>query len=713
MKSWADVINGSAEFDAYLSRSKSKDGAGMVTSDSRGTDFMHKYNLSLDSSLFPLLKLSAGSTFLQDINTMHDMGTSSRSKSTTLSPYLDLMLNNSLYQAALGYSRNQNWQSGTQELVPSTVNDEYHASFGWRPVGLPDLSVRLSHANTFDVDRVTQDMTTNMATLGSQYTYKALKLGYQFTGTETMDNLHGTDNTSLLNNGSVGYSDQFFNRRVSVYAHYNLNHLTSTTKAGNGGFVDTEAINYDTWLYSHNFDQSQSTGDTELKSDDLKSVGINLLPPDPLAVWGVGLGFSNPTEINKLKVFVSVSGSNLTSSYLLQQMKSYFTWQIWLKDKDTDNWRMSNVTVTATPEFNQSQQWFTLDLNAPVKTKYIKVVVNWPIMNVDPKWNGVQIKVTDLQAFLSQPAAQVQGTSSRFSQTFNTDVRTKITDSLYHNLNLSLSNTTGGELAYVLDNNLTYDHRLNSMFTVGASAGREDLLSGGLHSSAYLYSASLKATPLPGLNNALVYSGRIDQAVNGTSESNSIFLTNTAQPYKGVAFNLSGGYSLSTDARGQKSENLSFVSGASIAPRQDLNFTMSYNRSLTSASGGTPGLGASAAITGASQSGQMGATYRPFPNLYLFASLGIQQAESKKTQYIQNYGGTWSPFPDGALQFNIAYNESANSTNNEKNSSLTPSISWKVAPKAMLSLSYSLLRTDSLVASTEASYLSTVLRLSF
>lgn len=722
VKSWADMINGSAEFDAYLSRSKSRDAAGVVTSDSKGTDFMHKYNLSLDTNPFPLLKLSAGSTFLQDINTLQDMGASSRSKSTTLSPYLDLTLSNTLYQAALGYSRNQSWQSGSQGQIPATVNDEYHATFGWRPAGLPDLSLRLSHANTFDVDRLTQDMTTNMATVGSQYTHKAFKFGYQFTGTETMDNLHGTDNTSLLNNGSISYSDQFFNRRVSVYSHYNVNYLTSTTEAGNGGFVDMFLP--DVLVASSFTDQTDPPADVEttngklIDGDFKASAGINLGNVQPLTdfrKYGISADFLRATPINKIVVTVSRN--------LPQTIADGFSWEIWVRDALNEKWRQidqngNSATMPITAPFRQLTNGyaFTLVLSN-VNHRYLKVRVNplsQAVALANPQFDtSIPIDVTEFQAFLSLPAAQVQGTSSRLSQTFNTDVRTRLVDSLYHNLNLSLSTTTGGELTYVLDNNLTYDHRLNSIFTVGASAGREDISSGGQQSSAYLYSASLKATPLTGLNNSLVYSGRIDQSAKGTTESNSIFLTNTAQPYKGVAFNVSGGYSLSTNVNGEESGNLSFVSGASITPRQDLSFTMSYNRSITSVSGGRTVSGVAAPGTVSSQSGQMGATYRPFTNLYLSASLGIQQAENRKTQYVQNYGGTWSPFPDGTVQFNIAYNESANSTNNEKNSSLTPTISWKVAPKAMLSLSYSLLRTDSLIASTESSYLSTVLRLSF
>ena len=253
VKSWADMINGSAEFDATLSRSKSKDATGVVTSDSKGTDFMQKYNLSLDTNPFPLLRLSAGSVFLQDINILHDISTSSRTKSTTLSPFIDAMLSNMLYQAGVGYTRNESWQTGNQEPMPATVNEEYHATLGWRPAGLPDLSVRLSHANTFDEDRLTQDMTTNIATIGSQYTYKLFKVGYQFTGTETMDNMHGTDNTSLLNNGSVaatGLSAGFVSSAAAPYGVVLTDYFVKLIAGSNGATLRSRGFSHFFFTFS-------------------------------------------------------------------------------------------------------------------------------------------------------------------------------------------------------------------------------------------------------------------------------------------------------------------------------------------------------------------------------------------------------------------------------------------------------------------------------
>ncbi|RII25763.1 MAG: hypothetical protein CXR31_12170 [Geobacter sp.] len=722
----ADIISGSAELDMNLSWNKTKDATGVVTSNSKGNEFMQKYNISLAVNPFPLLKISSGALIQQDVTTLHDINSNSHGTTTSFSPYFDALLTNTLYQAGVGYVRTENSQSGTLAVEPKTINEEYHAALGWRPVDLPDLSVRLSHANNYDVDRLNRDGTTDMVSVGSRYMYRTFKLGYQFTGTDTRDNLHDTDTTQMLHNASVSYSDQFFDKRVSLYSQYNVNYQQSTTSAGNGGVVDT-ALFPVSGISAFNIDPSLGTADQNtgnpalIDSNFTSTTGINLGVVAPAVntnnKWSIGVDFFNVTEINKIRIFVD--------RQLPTSIASAFTWQIWVRDRETDTWSQidqngttvapnSANMIPATFEPLQNNYDFTLTLLSSVKTRFIKVVVNTLPQSMalaNPSFqNPDRIFVTEFQGVLSQPAAQVKGTRSSSSQNLNMDVRTRILDSpsLYHSLNLSLTATSGADISYILNNSLLLDHKINEVFSVGATVGREDISSSGQQSSAFLYSASLKAIPLVGLTNTLVYSGRIDYQPKGTTDNNSIFFTNISQPYKGVAFNLSAGYGISTNLVGQKSENLSFASGTSITPRQDLSFTLTYNLSKSNITGGTTPPSSSS-----SQNGLLGISYRPFPSLYLFASLGVQQGENQQTQYIQNYGGNWSPFPDGDLQFNVAYNENATTLNNQKDTNLTPSVSWRIAPRATLNLSYSLLTSESLISSTKSSYVSMILRLFF
>ena len=58
---------------------------------------------------------------------------------------------------------------------------------------------------------------------------------------------------------------------------------------------------------------------------------------------------------------------------------------------------------------------------------------------------------------------------------------------------------------------------------------------------AYIYNASLEATPLRTLTNRLTFSGRDETIGKSHTTNNSIFLYNSAQLYKGLDVNLNGG----------------------------------------------------------------------------------------------------------------------------------------------------------------------------
>jgi hypothetical protein len=96
-----------------------------------------------------------------------------------------------------------------------------------------------------------------------------------------------------------------------------------------------------------------------------------------------------------------------------------------------------------------------------------------------------------------------------------------------------------------------------------------------------------------------------------------------------------------------------------------------------------------------SRIGDMTLAYNPFDTLRLYGSLGIASQSGTKTDFLQNYGINWSPFPDGNLQFNINYNENLRTADNYKERAFTPSVRWKITGKIFLDLSYVMIKTSS------------------
>lgn len=727
----ADLISGSAEFDGTLSTSKNKDASGTATN-SHASDFTHRYNITTELTPYPLLKIIGGSQIKQEFSTVDNIDSISHSTDTVISPFFDIKLGNNFILAGVGYSRSSDTQTTSQTPASTTAQEEYHANLFLKPEGLPDLLLHLSRQNqlTFPANS-----TTDQLTIGSHYAYKKLDMRYVFTGSDLSDKQHTSEVTQLSQSATANYADAFFNQRVNLFANYNINYIESTTSAGAGGSVDTPLFPVSA-LSSLNFDPTVGTPDQNVANPFLvdgnlsTSAGINLgvVPQGNSAVnfkWSMGFDFFNTTQINTILVWVD--------RQLPVAIWTTFTWQIYTRNTNTDNWTLIGVPAKVT--FGPFQNSFRLEFN-PVSSRFIKVVVGPLSSNVatlNPTFqNPDRIFVTELQGLLNQPAAQLQGTTTRAIQGANFEVRTRLLDtpSLYHNLHFSLTTTSpggtttspggtttspggtttspGGTTTYTLANNLVLDHRFNRIFSTGASVGREDSNNGIGTTTAYTYTASLTAQPLSALRHTLVYSGRIEQSSFGTADNNSFFFTNTAQVYRGIAFNLSAGYSATTSVSGASASSIQFSTSGNFVPRPDLSINISYNSNTTNQSGGNlPSAPISTHI------GNAGISYRPFPNLYLLASFALQGSTDQKTVYLQNYNISWSPFPDGNLQFGFNYIQNYSTLNNEKSTSIVPSISWKLMTRATLNLSYAVITDDSALGSTDSDVFSAILRLSF
>ena len=105
----------------------------------------------------------------------------------------------------------------------------------------------------------------------------------------------------------------------------------------------------------------------------------------------------------------------------------------------------------------------------------------------------------------------------------------------------------------------------------------------------------------------------------------------------------------------------------------------------------------------------MGVTYRPFPLLYLVASWSWV-TEIDKKMALQNYGVNWTPFVDGQLQFNFAYNENLESDINGKVRNMLAGVRWNITRRSYLNVAYQVIDTASITENTKGNILSTTLR---
>lgn len=709
----ADGLNGFLEWGYTGIDTRSRSAAG-ETNTARWTNFNQRYSLSLDKRLFPNVRLMSSGIFEKNLGQMTDSNGSSNSAVTTMRPSLDLSLNTLLYTAGLGYSRRDETTKATGVAGTTAINEDWHGMLGWRPVGLPRTDLQLSRTNSFDSTRLLNDATTDRALLGLKYSpSKTVDLTFQSVYTDALDRLLDFETRTLNNSGRISYTDKFLNKRIAVTTNYSVNRLDTTVISGTDGEVPYQLFPF-SGLYAASdvptvvalaANPALINGDTGVAAG-IDSLGVPA-PSSEGRPRNIGLDFINPVEINTLQIFIDRD--------LPPAISSLFAWDIYKTDDDPANgnprWELVQIAARAT--FGPLLGGHRFQVQFPTVTaRAIKVVVN-PLTaiaasRVPDFQERERILVTEMQGYIRRPVAQVNRDSSSLSQILNLDVKARLLNKLplFYDSSMLLK-TSGSGVRSTFSNGLSLDHRFNDVFSSSARIAREDDDAVDGHRVGYLYTVSLKATPLKTLSHNLVYSGRYELLSGGTRDTNSIYLHNHADLYRGISVNLSGGATYVTTEHGSTDADYSAVFAANIVPHRSLSMNLNYtvNKAVTS-------LLMAQNQNSFQQRAELNASFRPFPAIYLFGSLGVVE-QNAVVDTLMNYGLNWSPFPDGAIQFGFGYNETMRSLERSKERLISPNLSWKVTSKSLLDLSYSFTSSTSREHSLDSKIFNATYRIFF
>src|SRR3990172_8012028 len=99
-KAWADGIRGFVELDYTRVDTEFEDAAGLSTK-TKTNSFLQRYNLTLERSIYPYLKLTAGGIFEKNKSDTKANDFSTESTVTTMRPSIDLRLNSPMYTAGI------------------------------------------------------------------------------------------------------------------------------------------------------------------------------------------------------------------------------------------------------------------------------------------------------------------------------------------------------------------------------------------------------------------------------------------------------------------------------------------------------------------------------------------------------------------------------------------------------------------------------------
>ncbi len=723
----ADVFSGFTELDYNHMTTKTSDATGNDTM-TRSNSFNQKYNLMLNTNLLPLLTLRAGYLFETDQTWLTSGDQDTHTRITTSLPSGDLTLGSKLLNASAGYNRRKESISSSGVATMDTYNEDYHGTLNWHPAGLPAVSLNLERTNIYDGQRLFQDSTNDRATLGLTYQLRGLDLRYAGTYNDHTDKLERIDVNQVTHAARATYSGQFFQERVSLYSSYNISEQTTTTTTSGTGLVNLPIAQPLFGLSAQLADPSIGRLEpNQALVDGNATIDIGTTTAIQSPSQNMGFDFVNgATTVNR--VLVSLAPSLFTSGSapvkaddFRKNIAPLYSWTVYQSPDNTPASHWTEVTVQSVT-FDPVMYQFEIVFDT-TRAQYVKVVVTQLNANESrvqqaliasgiPSSNlALSVPVTRIEASDRVPAATAQGHTSIVSSILNLDMKVRLLQdhALYYNTNFYLASTSpNGFLKWTMSNALQGDHQFNELVSASGRVAREDGEEPQGHRGAYTYTATLRVTPLRTLSHTLAYAGRADTFQGQTSTSNSLYLSNTAELYRGVNLSLNGGASNATNQTGEKVVSYNMISSLNVMPRRDLSLSVNYSLNRTDLSGGNQG-----DVTSNTRRGDVGITYRPFTNLYLLASLGQLQQTNRKTDLIQNYGLNWSPFPDGTLQFNCSYQENVRTLNEERSRLISPSLTWKITNRAILELSYPFLRTTSLSGTTASETFSANLRMSF
>jgi hypothetical protein len=660
----------------------------------------------MEKTIFPKLKFELSADFEKDLQKakIGDLDTIDTTN-TRVRPYARLTLQDPLYKAGVGYYLREA-KVDTAGLPSTTLTQEdYEAIFGWKPVGFPTIDARYTRTNTWDKDRTNVDNTEDRLQLISEYSYGGFDFKYYGTFTDTKARAIGLDTTDTTNNARGSYYNTLLDGRLQLNASYD--YTSSTTKAtstGQGGTVSLQrfpfqglSINNDTPTLVTLL-PNVSLIDGNIAASAGINIGLPVLGGD-LRARNIGLDFFNQTDVNSLQVWVDRDlPANIANS---------FSWDIYTST-DNLNWTLQRTVVPAL--FGPFLTRFEIDFPT-VTTRYIKVVVRPLQPTVVGSAQFPDIFVTELQAFQKQA---VSGTSNSVkltsdSQVANGVLKYRILDSplLYFDSSYYSNKTEpSGQETWTLSNGFSINNRFNDTYSMTARLAFENGVESNETRTAWVYDATLLANFLKTLTSSLVMAGRNEDVGGSRRTNNSVYLNNTAQLYKGLDMNLNAGYNMTTDESGGDQNTLLLNLGANVVPHPTLTLTLNATDSWTH--GSTTG-GPNTSTE--SRTLNLTGTYNPFRALYLLASWQVTDDTGQGRRTQQNYGLNWSPFPDGALQFRLYYNEYQWPEDRMNERTITPGVMYKINNRSYIDISYQMIRNETAAQTTDSKVFTATLKI--
>ena len=307
-----------------------------------------RLTLSLDTLLYPSLRLNAGGVFeanraFSDLFSPDGTLTSSDSTISRIRPFVLLRSTNRVFSPGVGFFRREDRSRFTGFTGTKLVNDDYAAYLGWNPEGGPQSDFQYVRTNTFDEHKNVLDIVKDYGSLISNYEYRAFTAYYRGAYLDTDDRIAALETRQVTQSGRFGYSGSFIDKRLVWNGVYTINNQDLTTIAHRErGEVDVPIIPNGGLAALDDIPVTAVLSPNPLLVDGNLTAGsgINLGLPAAGAdsrARNLGLDFLNPTEVNRIRVWIDRE--------LPVEVAASFTWEVY-SSPDNVVWRRE-ATVSA------------------------------------------------------------------------------------------------------------------------------------------------------------------------------------------------------------------------------------------------------------------------------------------------------------------------------------------------------------------------------
>jgi hypothetical protein len=662
------------------------------------SEFKQLYDIDIIETFYPNLAFSAGSFFELNDTEFTSQGTETKTEETVIRPFAELTLDSPIHTAGIAYHGSQTREQTTG--LPDTKNfrNEFDAHLGWRPEAFPELKFRYNHTHRYD-DPETVDRTDKEFNFQTNYrAWDALQLDYDYTRTEGDNKITDFETLEQTHNGKIAYSHRFFEGRLAMSSDYRIRYNTfefptaMTTDApllrsqGLSGVNDDPADG-----------PALSINNALIDGNGTVSAGLDIgLAGDETLFTNLGLDFGFSVDVDKIFIWVD---RRLSSS-----VASSFSWSIYTSPDNTDTSTWTLAATVSPASFGTFENRFEISFST-LNTQFIKVVTN-PLSPVVPDAASFpNIFVTEIEAFVAVSGETVQKRTTT-DQNGSLNLRGRLGDQTFLGYNLYYSSKEedpSSSKRTELSNGMSLHHVFNRVFAGSARVSHRDREEDDDKVTRYDYAASLSAGYLRTLSQTLSYSGNKEDEDDGSSSRDTVVLRTNAKLYPGWTAFLDTTQTWDRPLGRPKRTNTTIRTGTNVVPHQKLTVNGNYQTTKTREENNDD-------TTESKWDVQV--FFMPLGALSLNFKLSVVDREDSKST-LENYSASWSPFPDGTLQFFFTYTETIRPESEQEARTISPSMKWQIGRHALLDMSYNITETETSSQITDSNSLIVNLRLVF